>query len=210
LVPAAINFDLAQGEARAPDAADGYAAAAAATRGPWQVGAVGAGTGATAAKISGPPVTAGIGIAIEQFGDQDVTAVVVLNAVGDIVDPSTGALVAGRPDAAGRPQGQRLAIERAVNPLETGQNTTLGAVLISRPIDAQALNRCCISAHDAFARCVVPAHTPFDGDLFFAAAPATAPVEANELLGLCCAVEIAVQGAILGIFQGDGTDPVRN
>lgn len=201
LVPAAIIFDLAQGEPRAPDAEDGYAAAAAATRGPWPAGAVGAGTGATAAKISGQPVAAGIGIAVERFGAHEVTAVVVLNAVGDIVDPATGAVVAGLPDADGRPQGRRLAIERATVGLDAGRNTTLGVVLISQPADTLALTRCCISAHDAFARCVTPAHTPFDGDLFFAASPESAPVEPATLLGLCCAVEIAVERAILEIFR---------
>jgi D-aminopeptidase len=74
-------------------------------------------------------------------------------------------------------------------------------LLISRPLPHSALQRCCISAHDAFARCVVPAHTPFDGDVFFAAAPGSGPITTPELLGLCCAAEIAVERAILSVFS---------
>lgn len=200
LVPAAIIYDLAHGSPRTPDADDGYAASESATRGPWISGAVGAGAGATAAKISGPPVESGLGIASEPYGEHEVTAVVVVNAVGDIVDPASGRLVAGQADATGRPQGRALAIQRTEQ-LRQGENTTLGALLISAPVDRFALARCCISAHDAFARCVVPAHTPFDGDIFFAVAPAVAPIDPPTLLGLCCAAEIAIERAILGIFE---------
>ena len=203
LVPAAIIFDLAVGSPYSPTADDGYAAAAAAVREPTSIGQIGAGCGATVGKLSGAPVTAGLGSATERCGADEVTALVVLNAVGDIVDPLHGRVVAGSRGADGGPAGRAAAVARAAD-LRERESTTLGVLLISRPVPHSALQRCCISAHDAFARCVVPAHTPFDGDVFFAVAPSSGPVTPLELLGLCCAAEMAVERAILSIFsQGE-------
>jgi L-aminopeptidase/D-esterase-like protein len=199
LVPAAIIFDLAVGTPYAPTADDGYAAAVAAGNEPSPIGQIGAGCGATVGKLSGAPSAAGIGLANEPYGEHEITAIVVLNAIGDIVDPRDGHVVAGHPLPGGGPAGRKVAIERAAH-LGDREHTTLGALLISRPVHHSALQRCCISAHDAFARCVVPAHTPFDGDVFFAVAPAVGQIDPTELLGLCCAAEVAVERAILSIF----------
>ncbi len=98
IVPAAALFDLAVGDGSVrPDAEAGYRAAAAAGPAPVQEGPVGAGTGATVGKLLGGEGMAagGIGSAALEVGGAVVAALAVSNAVGSLVDPETGALVAG-------------------------------------------------------------------------------------------------------------------
>src|SRR3990170_3342166 len=100
IVPAAILFDLGVGgrpDVR-PGASCGYNAAKAASDGPVAEGSVGAGAGATVGKIAGRDraMKGGIGTAaIELPNGLLVAALVAVNAVGDVVDPATGEVVAG-------------------------------------------------------------------------------------------------------------------
>ena len=101
IVPAAVLFDLPVGGKPLirPDASCGYAAAKAATDGPIAEGSVGAGAGATVGKFGGGgnAMKGGIGTAsITLPNGLIVAALVALNAAGDIVDPATGRIVAGR------------------------------------------------------------------------------------------------------------------
>ena len=99
IVPAAILFDLGVGDAKIrPDAQCGYKAAAAATDGPVTEGDVGAGAGATVGKLFGATraMKGGLGSASITLPDGlTVSAIVAVNAVGDIIDPATGQVVAG-------------------------------------------------------------------------------------------------------------------
>src|SRR5206468_2280364 len=107
IVPAAILFDLGVGGSPKirPTAECGYAAAQAATDGPVAEGSVGAGAGATVGKTGGPArsMKAGIGsAAIALPNGLVVAALVAVNAVGDIIDPATGHVVAGVRNADGK------------------------------------------------------------------------------------------------------------
>src|SRR5204863_2775493 len=107
-VPAAFVFDLNVGNPKArPTRETGYAAAAAAAAGVVTEGSVGAGTGATVGKLLGVAraMRGGIGTASVRVDGTVVGALMVVNAVGDVRDPETGALVAGTRDAA---DGRRL------------------------------------------------------------------------------------------------------
>src|SRR5207253_2808761 len=93
IVPAAALFDLGIGRSDVrPDAAAGYAACQAATETVAE-GCVGAGTGATVAKLGGPggAIKSGIGVATRTvLGGTRVSAVLAVNAVGAVYDWSTG------------------------------------------------------------------------------------------------------------------------
>src|SRR5688572_8545830 len=83
-VAGAVLFDLLVGDPQArPNADAGYAACAAATRTP-QIGAVGAGTGATVAKAGARRAAfqGGVGIVSARVADAIVSAVMVANSVG--------------------------------------------------------------------------------------------------------------------------------
>src|SRR5260221_11414709 len=110
IVPAAILFDLGFGGSPKirPGADCGYRAAELASEAPVQEGNVGAGAGATVGKSGGGgrggPMKAGIGsAAIKMPNGLVVAAIVAVNAVGDIIDPWTGQVVAGAPGANGKP-----------------------------------------------------------------------------------------------------------
>jgi len=106
IVPAAILFDLPfGGDPKIRPTADcGYRAASAASDGPVAEGSVGAGTGATVGKMAGGrSMKGGIGsAAIRWPNGLVVAAIVATNAVGDIVDPSSGRVVAGVRTADGK------------------------------------------------------------------------------------------------------------
>jgi L-aminopeptidase/D-esterase-like protein len=159
IVPAAIIYDLAVGRSDVrPTAQDGAAAFRARSADPVTLGRVGAGTGATINKWAGlDGITAsGVGSFSIQLDDVTVGALVVLNAVGNVVD---GELYdRQRPDADLAPQ----------LTLDVAQNTTLIAVATNAGIqDRNELRRIAIRTHDALGAVVVPAHTRYDGDTAF-------------------------------------------
>src|SRR6476620_7701591 len=99
IVPAAAIFDLSVGDGRIRPAADcGYQAARAATDAPVADGSIGAGAGATVGKAAGMgrSMKGGVGsVAIALPNGLIVAVLVVVNAVGDVIDPSNDQVVAG-------------------------------------------------------------------------------------------------------------------
>ena len=98
IVPAAIIFDLNLGSRDVrPDAAMGYDACLAASASRFAEGNVGAGAGASVGKIFGTALgmKSGLGTASIKVGPMIVGALVVVNSLGDVVDPGTGELIAG-------------------------------------------------------------------------------------------------------------------
>jgi len=208
IVPTAVifDFDLAPGGKadRWPTADDAYGACAAASTDVAE-GSVGAGTGATVGKALGPrgAMKGGVGTWAVTGGDIVVGALVVLNAVGNILDGS-GAVLAGARGPDGAYVDPLVHFGRGAAPFEGGRggrNTTLGVVATNAALDRTALENLAHAAGDALARRIVPYGTTFDGDVVFAvstavAAPAT-PLQAEALAALAMpvAVERAVQRA---------------
>lgn len=180
IVPAAILFDLGVGNPRIRPSADcGYRAAAAATTGPVQEGNVGAGAGATVGKMAGADraMKGGVGtFAISLPGGLVVAALVAVNAVGDVVDPATGRVVAGvrTPDGKGLADiRQLLRAGDPKSPLKRGENTTIGVVATNAALTKAEATKVAQMAHDGVARAIYPTHTPYDGDTIFALATGT-------------------------------------
>jgi L-aminopeptidase/D-esterase-like protein len=187
IVPAAILFDLGLGKSvRHPDLEMGYAAISAATPGPVPEGNIGAGTGATVGKIFGMAgaMKSGLGTAsIEIGGGVIVGAIVAVNAFGDVLDPSTGQIIAGaRPTKIGPLKlggagsfadtlkvMQTLA-GRTILSLATGGNTVIAVVATNAKFDKAQATKVAQMAHDGLARAIRPAHTMLDGDTVFALA----------------------------------------
>src|SRR4051812_24946232 len=134
IVPSAILFDLGFGGNKTRPTADcGYKAAAAAGNGSVAEGNVGAGAGATVGKIGGGrmPMKAGIGsAAIALPNGLIVGAIVAVNAVGDVIDPSTGTVVAGarNPDGKLADARQVLRLGAPTTAPRPGEHTTIGVV----------------------------------------------------------------------------------
>ncbi len=177
IVPAAILFDLGVGgkpQIR-PGADCGYRAARAATSAAIAEGNVGAGAGATVGKSAGPGrgMKGGIGTAaIELPGGLVVAALMAVNAVGDVIDPATGEVVAGvrGEDGKSLADARKLLRSGALVRGRAGRNTTIGIVATNARLTKTEATKVAQMAHDGLARAIVPAHTPFDGDTIFALA----------------------------------------
>ncbi len=197
IVPAAILFDLGRGGhwRHHPGPADGAEAYAAATTGPVECGAVGAGTGARTGGLRG-----GVGTASAVL-DSGVTvgALVATNAVGSAVGPD-GALLGTRwglegefsdlpeptPEAATAWWAERRAEAEA---MRAGTATTLAVVATDARLGKAGCRRLATVSHDGMARALSPVHTAFDGDTVFALA--TGAREAPEALDLVALHEAA-------------------
>ncbi len=174
IVPAAILFDLGVGDfSIRPDAEAGYQACLAAAGGPVREGNAGAGMGATVGKMFGPAfqMKGGIGTASHRVPGTDVVvgAIVAVNAVGDVMHPRTGQILAGARTQEGKGFRDTTAAimggYRVVT--STGANTTIGAVATNVAFNKAEMTKIAQMAHDGFARSINPVHTMSDGDTIF-------------------------------------------
>jgi L-aminopeptidase/D-esterase-like protein len=160
-VAAAVIFDLGVGDpTRRPGAEEGYAACVAASTDVPE-GRVGAGTGATVAKLWGPTrgVPGGLGTWAVRDGDLVVGALFVVNAVGEVVDDD-GSVLAGPRLEPGERRRDLIEWMRA-------GNTTIGVVATNAILSKPDARRLAEAANDAVDGAVRPAHTLFDGDAVF-------------------------------------------
>ena len=198
IVPAAILFDLFIGDASIrPDAAAGHAACVAASTQPSAQGNVGAGAGATVGKLFGieRAMKGGIGCASVTVNGVTVAALVAVNAVGDVVDPATGAVVAGARSVDG---GSMIGTTRAIlegavlAQLMPGSATSIGVVATDAVIDKVQANKIAQMAHDGLARSIDPVHTQTDGDTLFALGTGSSGIKVHTtVLGTLAAVVVA-------------------
>jgi len=190
IVPGAIIFDLGVGGRPDiwPNAECGYQAALAAQEGPVTEGNVGAGAGATVGKSGGGagPMKGGLGtasisVAAGPNGPLVIAALVVVNAAGDVIDPGTGAVVAGvrSKDGTGFADARKLLRAGTQGPAKAAQNTTIGVVATNARLTKVQATKVAQMAHDGLARAIYPAHTMGDGDTIFALA--TGRIDNNDV-----------------------------
>ena len=196
IVPAAILMDLwFGGDPKVRPTADcGYRAAFTASTGPVAEGNVGAGAGATVGKMRGMTLSmkGGMGTAsLTMPNGLIVGALAAVNAVGDIIDPTSSRVVAG----ARTDDGKSLADVRTLlrsgmlsrpTGLRAGGNTTIAVVATNARLTKAEASRMAIMADDGLARAINPSHTVGDGDTVFALAT-------GQLSGQ---VDVSVVGAL--------------
>lgn len=200
IVPAAGIYDLGVGDAGARPGPEAGRAACRAASSEVEEGSVGAGTGATVAKMAGMGhcVKGGFGARAERAGSRTLLALAVVNALGEIVDPETGRVVAA-PRAA---EGEALR-----DPGDAPGNTTLIVVATDAPLDREQLIEMAGAAHDGLAAAVRPAHTRLDGDVVFALSVPSqgSPPSFAERIALGLAARRSVERAILrGVTAATG------
>jgi L-aminopeptidase/D-esterase-like protein len=215
IVPAAILFDLDLGDGRIrPDAAGGHAAARAAAAGPVAEGNVGAGAGCSVGKLFGPEraMKAGLGTASLALPSGLILgALAAVNAVGDVIDPAQGSIVAGARTSNGK------ALENTARTLLAGgwpaaagsgsgaaANTTLGIVATNARLSKAELTKVAQMAHDGLARTLNPVHTPWDGDTVFALATGAVDAAGGTLLVGALAAEAMARAIVRGVRAAVG------
>lgn len=203
IVSGAVILDFGIGKADvAPGAEAGYLAAKRATGGRVAQGSVGAGTGATVAKILGAELClkGGVGTA-SAVGPRGIVvgALVVTNAVGQVQDPATARIVAGpRAETRGGFVPLPDAIARRTEKMDALiEQTTLVCVATNAAIDHRDLQRLAFQAHDGLARTIHPVHTFGDGDVAFAVALPRVETKRHDLLSIGALAVNVVERAVL-------------
>lgn len=203
IVCSAVLFDLVVGDYKVrPDLEMGYKACVNATEKECPNGNIGAGTGATVGKFLGieRAMKGGLGSYAIQIGDLKVGAIVAVNALGDIIDPETGEVLAGlldedKKNLAGTENIMAKKYSEKKN-IFSG-NTTIGVVATNGIFTKAEANKLASMSHNGYARTMRPAHSIFDGDTIFAMA--TGKIEADiNVVGFLAArtMERAVVNAI--------------
>jgi L-aminopeptidase/D-esterase-like protein len=196
LVPCAILFDLGIGKSHVrPTREMGESAAAAATNKPVVEGAVGAGTGATVGKLFGIPraMKSGIGSATVSLGNGVlVSSLAAVNAVGDVIDPANGKIVAGARVAAdshefvnsaqAMKEGARAGFRRG--------NTTLVVVATTAKLTKAMATKLAQFGSIGVARTISPVWTMYDGDVVIALSMGTVEADVN-ILGVAAAEAVS-------------------
>lgn len=183
IVSSAVLYDLNSPDYSYPDMAMGRLAAENAKSEGIEFGKVGAGTGATVGKIRGGEYASDGGIGAATVGTEQlfVTAVVAVNALGDVVDSRTGKIIAGAHDnAGGFLDTEGCVLSGNFARLMYG-NTTIGCVMTNANLTKVQANKLASIAHNGLARTIRPVHTDHDGDTLFALSSGDAQCEFTML-----------------------------
>ncbi|MCP5086710.1 MAG: P1 family peptidase [Rhodobacteraceae bacterium] len=187
IVPGAIVFDLMNGGNKDWTenpykvlGAEALANAAAS----FDLGTEGAGTGATTAQHKG-----GLGSSsLVLPSGITVGALVVVNAVGSVTDKA-GRFYAAPFEMGGEfgdlglaaPETLSETFTSKLSPPDVPANTTIAVIATDADLTQAQAQRVAIAAHDGMARAILPAHTPFDGDLVFTASSGAKPMAGGDM-----------------------------
>ncbi|KAA3618817.1 MAG: peptidase S58 family protein [Calditrichaeota bacterium] len=203
IVPAAVIYDLANGSSTVrPDRKMGYQACQNAILDESSNGQIGAGCGATVGKVLGMEMSmaGGIGQASTQIdGGCIVSALSVVNALGDIIDPQKNKIVAGARDKkSGHFINSTAWLQGNAGKLkEMWGNTTLAVIATNAKLTKLQATKVAQMAHDGFARVINPVHTKFDGDTIFAIS--CGDIEVEEMVVGTVAAEVVAQSIVKAV-----------
>ena len=211
IVPAAVIFDLGVGDPRIrPDPMSGWLACEDANQSPVTTGNVGAGAGATVGKVFGPQLAmkGGIGSAALTVSGVTVAALVVVNALGDVVDPTNGHILAGaRKTVTGMELQDTVGSQlqgQSTELMSAGGNTTIGVIATDAVLNKSQVHRLAQMGHNGLARTIRPVHTPWDGDTLFALGTGRTGVAADMLLLSTLASEVTAMAVLDAVTSAQG------
>jgi L-aminopeptidase/D-esterase-like protein len=214
VVGAAID-DLAIGDGRIRVGADdAYRACQSATATTVAEGSVGAGSGATVGKLfvgrGMAGMKGGVGCASARLGKVVISALVVVNAAGDIIDWRRGTIVAGARTSDGRgfartPDVLRRDLEsrNAANaPLAEGplRATTLGVIATNVAFTKTELTKLAMMANTGAARAINPYHTQSDGDQMLAVSTGLLPANLSLTAFGAIAAEVVADAIVRAVM----------
>ena len=232
IVVGASLFDLNVGENSYPDETCGFEACvnAMSLNAEFVQGNVGAGCGASSAKLLGEDIAmkTGLGYHVCKHGEVVVAAIVAVNALGSVRDDS-GAWIAGPVNKYGEFLDGFSAMQKFVSlsmssqPCEDGPikanknaesmsenmgpsaNTTLGVIITNAELTkANATHISCVT-HDAYARSIYPVHTNMDGDAIFTMAHGGVKTNVDALGMMACeAMQQAIQKSVVSSRKAYG------
>jgi L-aminopeptidase/D-esterase-like protein len=214
IVPAAILFDLNIGNPKArPTPEMGYMACKGASVVDPEQGSIGAGTGATIGKIMGMAYATKSGIGIASVNLEDglkVAAIVAVNAIGDVIDPKNGKIIAGvranKKFTGGEKNESKFSDTLEIMKSPFGKtlfnqaenaNTVIGVVVTNANFNKTSITKIAQMAQNGLVRSIRPANTMHDGDTVFALSSGKKNANINLVGALAAqAVEKAILNAV--------------
>jgi L-aminopeptidase/D-esterase-like protein len=135
-----------------------------------------------------------------------VAAIVAVNAVGDVVDPKTGQIIAGARTPDGSGFMDSMAQIRAGHSVEmaAGANTTIGVVATNVAFDKTQMTKIAQMAQDGLARTINPAHTLADGDTIFAVATGAISTRTNHGAIGALAADVMARAVVRAVMSARG------
>jgi L-aminopeptidase/D-esterase-like protein len=149
----------------------------------------------------------GLGSASVRVGNSGIVvgAIVAVNAVGDVVDPKTGKIIAGARKADGSGFVDSMArIREGYSVRSDGANTTIGVVATNIALDKAQATKVAQMAHDGLARAIYPVHTPSDGDTIFAVATGAVAARANHGAIGALAADMMARAVLRAVLSARG------
>jgi L-aminopeptidase/D-esterase-like protein len=149
----------------------------------------------------------GIGSAALTVSGVTVAALVVVNALGDVVDPKNGRILAG---ARTTPSGLELqdtvssliqGVSQATLP--TGANTTIGVIATDAVLNKSQAHRLAQMGHNGLAQTIRPVHTPWDGDTLFALGTGKCGLPADMMLLSTLATEVTALAVLSAVAHAE-------
>jgi L-aminopeptidase/D-esterase-like protein len=129
-----------------------------------------------------------------------------VNAVGDVVEPKNGKIIAGarKPDESGFVDSMARIREGYSVLADAATNTTIGVVATNVALDKTQATRVAQMAHDGLARTIYPVHTPSDGDTIFAVATGAIAARANHGAIGALAADVMAQAVLRAVMSARG------
>jgi L-aminopeptidase/D-esterase-like protein len=149
----------------------------------------------------------GIGTAAVTLpGGVTVGAIVAVNAVGDVVDPATGQVVAGirSEDGTGFADARKLIRTASGLVGGPGENTTIGVVATNATLTKAQATKLAQMAQDGLARTVYPAHTPWDGDTIFSLATGQIEGDPDLIVLGAVAADVVAEAILNAVREAEG------
>ena len=204
LVAGAIIYDLWRGDAQARPGPDAGRAACEAAGTEPERGSVGAGTGAAVGKVFGPAgwTKGGVGLASDQVAGARVTALAVVNAVGEVV-AEDGSVLAGAWRDGGYVRTVDALKEGVELPTSVRQSTTLVCLMTDARLDKREAWLVARAAGAGVGRAVQPSATAHDGDLVYCLA--SGAVGAHPFAISALAADVTAAAIRDGVRSAEGT-----
>lgn len=185
IVCSAVLFDLTCGDYKIrPDAKMGYDACVNSKDNCCMQGNIGAGTGATVGKVLGTEhsMKGGLGTYSVKVGELMIGAVVAVNCFGDVIDSTSGEILAGalNDDMRTFSNTEKIMLSQFSNKNNYfNGNTTIGVIATNAKLSKCEASKVSSMAHNGYGRTMRPAHSMFDGDTIFTVSTGEIDVDVN-------------------------------
>ena len=135
-----------------------------------------------------------------------VAALVVVNPLGDVIDPATGKVVSGVRATRGNGFADARVVIRSGAPRTNGggDNSTIGVVATNARLTKAQASYLAQLTDDGYARAIWPIHTIVDGDTVFAIATGSKPGDPDLITLGALAADVMAAAVIRAATQATG------